>query len=49
MMKNPKLALWRRRVATGSTIIGVLFFAVACSTYLRYFSDPANMHVQERL
>lgn len=29
--------------------MGVVFFTVACFTYLRYFSDPANMHVQERL
>jgi hypothetical protein len=29
--------------------MGVLFFTFACFTYLRYFSDPANMHVQERL
>ena len=48
-MKNPKIVLWRRRIAVGSTVIGVLFFAFACFTYLRYFSDPNNMHVQERL
>ena len=29
--------------------MGVLFFAFACFIYLRYFSDPTNMHVQERL
>jgi hypothetical protein len=41
--------IWRRRIAVGSTVMGVLFFTFACFTYLRYFSDPAQMHVQERL
>ena len=48
-MNNPKVVMWRRRIAVGSTVMGVLFFAFACFTYLRYFSDPSNMHVQERL
>lgn len=48
-MKNPKVVVWRRRIAVGSTVMGVLFFAFAYFTYLRYFSDPTNMHVQERL
>ncbi len=43
------VAIWRRRIAVGSTVMGVLFFTFACFTYLHYFSDPANMHVQERL
>lgn len=48
-MKDPKLARWRRRAAVGSTVMGVLFFTFVCFTYLRYFSDPSNMHIQERL
>ena len=48
-MKNSKVAFWRHRIAVGSTVMGAFFFAFTCFAYLRYFADPADMHVQERL
>lgn len=32
-----------------SAALGVFLFSVACFIYLRYASDPANLHEQERL
>lgn len=32
-----------------STSFGFLMFASACFVYLRYATDPSNLHVQERL
>ena len=32
-----------------SSSLGFLLFAGACFVYLRYASDPSNLHVQERL
>ena len=48
-MKNPSIAVWRRKIGMVSTSVGLLLFAGACFVYLRYASDPSNLHVQERL
>jgi hypothetical protein len=32
-----------------SNSLGLLLFSGACFVYLRYASDPSNLHVQERL
>jgi hypothetical protein len=42
--ENPKVAVWRRRVAAGCTVRGVPFFTFSCFTCLRYFSDSASKH-----
>jgi hypothetical protein len=47
-MGSARVAVWRRRLAVVSTVLGLLLFAT-CFIYLRYVSDPANLHVQERL
>lgn len=43
------LPVSRRRLALVSTALGVLFLATACFMYLRYASDPSNLHLHERL
>jgi hypothetical protein len=48
-MSNTRVAVWRRRLALVSTVLGVLLFATSCFIYLRYASDSTNLHVQERL
>jgi hypothetical protein len=48
-MNTARIAIWRRRIGAASTSLGFLLFAGACFVYLRYASDPANLHVQERL
>jgi hypothetical protein len=48
-MKTPTVAVWRRRIGEISVSVGALLFAAACFIYLRYASDPTNMHLQERL
>ena len=47
--RNPGISIWRRRIGAIGTLLGLLLFATACFLYLRYASDPSNMHVQERL
>jgi hypothetical protein len=48
-IKNPVISIWRRRIGAISTALGLLLLAVACFAYLRYASDPSNLHEQERL
>lgn len=48
-MKTHRIAVWRRRIGWISAALGLLFFVVAALIYLRYASDPQNLHVQERL
>jgi hypothetical protein len=48
-MEKPKVAKWRRRLAVVTTSLGFLFLSTAYFMYLRYVSDPSNMHVQERI
>lgn len=48
-MKTHRIAVWRRRLGQVSVVAGLLLFTVACFIYLRYASDPTNLHVQERL
>ena len=47
--KDPSISTWRRRIGAVSTVLGFLLFAVGCFVYLRYASNPSNLHVQERL
>jgi len=46
---NPVISIWRRRISATSTSLGFLLFGAACFAYLRYASDPSDLHVQERL
>jgi hypothetical protein len=48
-MKNPNFAVWRRRIGVACAALGLLLFVAALLPYLRYASDPGNLHVQERL
>jgi hypothetical protein len=48
-MKNPNFAVWRRRIGVACAALGLLLFVAALLSYLRYASDPSNLHVQERL
>ena len=48
-MKNARIAIWRQRIGAASTSLGFLLFVGGCFVYLRYASDPSNLHVQERL
>src|SRR5580704_8681978 len=48
-MQSPSIAVWRRKIGIVSTSLGLFLFAGACFVYLRYASDPSNLHVQERL
>ena len=49
IMRTDSIAVWRGRIGAVGTALGALLFAVAFSIYLRYASDPTNLHVQERL
>ncbi len=48
-MRNPNFAVWRRRIGVVCAALGLFLFVAALLTYLRYASDPINLHVQERL
>ena len=48
-MQTPRIAAWRRRIGAVSAALGLVLFFVACFIYLRYVSDPTNLHVQERI
>ena len=48
-MKGPTIAVWRRRIGILITSLGLLLFAGNDFIYLRFISDPRNMHAQERL
>jgi len=48
-MKNLGTAIWRGRVGLVSKSLGLVSFSGTCFVYLRYLSDPSNLHVQERL
>ena len=48
-MKNPRVAIWRQRPALLSTALGLLLLSIACFIYLRYASDPSNLHLRERI
>jgi hypothetical protein len=49
LLKALRIAVWRRRIGAVSAALGCLLLAVVCFIYLRYASDPMNLHVQERL
>lgn len=48
-MKGMKGAVGRRKLAVVSSALGFLLLSIACFIYLRYASDPSNMHVAERI
>jgi hypothetical protein len=48
-MNTHRIVVWRRRIGAVSATLGLLVFAVACFIYVRYASNPANLHVQERV
>ena len=48
MVKNPKIAVWRRRAGITCAVTGLLLLAAALFLYLRYASDLNNVHGQER-
>jgi hypothetical protein len=48
-VKNPGNSIWRQRIGTSSTVLGLFLFAAACFVYLRYASNPSSLHVEERL
>ena len=48
-MKAHRIAVWRQILGAVSAALGFLLLAVSCLIYLRYASDPTNLHVQERL
>jgi hypothetical protein len=48
-MKADRIATWRRGLGAGSTALGFLLLGISCFIYLRYASDPMNLHVGERL
>jgi hypothetical protein len=49
VMNNPGSSIWRRRIGVLSTLLGLPLFAAACVVYLRYISDPLNLHLEERI
>ena len=48
-MRNQKIEVWRRKIAFAGAALGTLLFIAALLPYLRYFSDPNNLHSQEPL
>ncbi|WP_158941720.1 hypothetical protein [Granulicella sp. S190] len=48
-MKNQNFTMWRRWIGVVCAVLGLLLFVAALLTYLRYASDLANLHVEERL
>ena len=48
-MRNPTNAIWRGRLGAASAALGLCFLSLTCLVYLRYVSDPSNMHAQERI
>lgn len=48
-MERAAIAIWRRRLATVTVALGLLFLLIAGFLYFRYASDPLNLHVQERV
>ena len=46
---NPGMSIWRRRIGVTCILLGIILFSVASFVYLRYLSDPSNLHVEERL
>ena len=48
-MRNPTVAIWRRRLGVVSAVLGLCLFVAAMFPYHRYASDPNNLHIQERL
>jgi hypothetical protein len=48
-MKKSRVTAWRLGLAVVSAALGFLLLSIACAIYLRYASDPGDMHVQERL
>lgn len=48
-MQKSRIATLRRRIALVSTSLGVTLLSIACIIYLRYASDPTNLHIQERV
>jgi hypothetical protein len=48
-MRNPNFAVWRSRIGVVCAALGLLLFVAGLLTYLRYPSDPNNLHVEERL
>src|ERR1035437_1725553 len=48
-MRKPRIAVCRRTIGIVSASLGLLLFAGSCFVYLRYASDPSNLHVHERL
>ncbi len=47
-MQN-RVVVLRRRIGAICTCLGLILFSSACFIYLRYVSDPANLHAQERV
>ena len=49
MQKRPRerIVIWRRRIGVVSGSLGGILFALAYLTYVRYFSGPTNLHVEE--
>jgi hypothetical protein len=48
-MQASRLATFRRRIALVSTSLGLALLSIACIIYLRYASDPTNLHIHERV
>lgn len=48
-MKTNRIAAWRRYIGTICVALGLALFAVSFFCYLRYASDPAHLHIKERL
>ena len=48
-MRDSNVAIWRRRLAVVCAALGLCLFSIAFVIYLRYASDPGNLHLQERV
>ena len=48
-MQRTRVAIWRRKLAVVNTAMGFLLLSIAYFIYVRYFSDPSNLHAQERV
>jgi hypothetical protein len=48
-MKSPGIFIWRHRLGAISALLGFFLLTTSCIMYLRYASDPSNLHAGERL
>jgi len=48
-MRGSNVATWRRRLASVCAASGLILFSIALVIYLRYASDPGNLHLKERV